>query len=95
MLDIEQAGIGRSVSGDIHAKSYDVSADSHALLWPLEFKCQVTRRLSDWCTALPAVSVTCKIESIQVYTCTISFTQHMLHLNSFVPRLLSACVQIL
>ena len=66
VLDIEQAGIEKSVSGDIHAKSYDVSADSHALMWPLEFKCQVTRRLSDWCTALPAVSVACKIESIQV-----------------------------
>ena len=60
--------IGKSVSGDIHAKSHDASADRHALLWPLEFKGQIVRRLNDWCTAIPAVSVSCKIESVQVPT---------------------------
>lgn len=66
MLDIEKAGIGKSVSGDIHAKSHDISADSHALLWPLEFKSDITRRLSGWCTKVPAVSIACKMDSIQV-----------------------------
>ena len=63
---MEKAGIGKSVSGDIHAKSHDVSADSHALLWPLQFKGQITRRLCDWCKTVPAISVACKLESIQV-----------------------------
>lgn len=65
MLDIEQ-GIERLVSGDVHAKSRDVSAESQVLLWPLEFKGQITRRLSDWCTSVPALSIACKIESIKV-----------------------------
>lgn len=47
-------------------KSHDVEADSHVLLWPLEFKGRVTRRLSDWCTAIPAVSVACRMNRTQV-----------------------------
>ena len=66
VLNLDQ--IGKSVSGDIHAKSHDASADRHALLWPLEFKGQIVRRLNDWCTAIPAVSVSCKIESVKVPT---------------------------
>lgn len=83
VLNIEQ-GIGESVSGDIHAKSYDVSADKHALLWPLEFKGQITRRLSDWCTAIPAISIACKIESVQVQTFTCTTYSRCIILPSFV-----------
>lgn len=68
MLGIEQ-GVGKLGSGDIPAKSRDVSAESQVLLWPLEFKGQITRRLSDWCTSVPALSIACKIESIRVSTC--------------------------
>lgn len=65
VLDIEQ-GVGRLGSGDIPAKSCDVSAESQVLLWPLEFKGQISRRLSDWCTSVPALSIACNIERIRV-----------------------------
>lgn len=68
VLDIEQ-GIERLVSGGLHATSRDVSAESQVLLWPLEFKGQIRRRLSDWCTFVPTLSIACKIESIKVSMC--------------------------
>ena len=88
VLDIEKAGIGKSPSGEIHAETHDTSADSHALLWPLEVKGQITRRLSGWCTVVPAVSVACKMESIQVHT----LYPHMLHGVQLVTVCVCVCV---
>ena len=43
-----------------------VSHDNHVILEPLQFSGQVTRSLSGWCTAIPAVSVVSKLEAVQV-----------------------------
>jgi hypothetical protein len=66
VLDVEKAGIERSSSGDIHAEPRNLEANSHALLWPLQFKGQITRRLSDWCTTVPSISISCELQRIQM-----------------------------
>lgn len=64
VMDVEKASSELTVSDK--TKSHDIEADSHVLLWPLEFKGRITRRLSDWCTAIPAVSVACRMNRTQV-----------------------------
>ena len=60
-MDVEKAGSELKVT-----KSDEIGADGHMLLKPLQFNGKITRLLSGWCTALPAVSVSCKLKRTQV-----------------------------
>ena len=72
-MDVENASNELRVT-----KSDEIEADGHMLLKPLQFNGKITRLLSGWCTALPAVSVSCKLKRTQVQKMTcIIFAENM------------------
>jgi vacuolar protein sorting-associated protein 13A/C len=61
VMDVEKASSELKVT-----KSDEIEADGHMMLKPLQFNGKITRLLSGWCTALPAVSVSCKLKRTQM-----------------------------
>lgn len=51
---------------NLHQHGVLPSGMDNVILKPLEFKGHVDRRLSDWCTSVPIVSVSAELEAVQV-----------------------------